>query len=194
MKSCSVFECPTKHYAKGFCEKHYQRHKKYGSPDDKKGDHVPIEIKFWRMVKKGCANVTPVGSDCWEWQGFKRKGYGRTWLNGKNMRAHRVAWIFANGQIPGGMVICHHCDNPSCVNPDHLFAGTNATNTADKVRKGRTYKKVTPAMVTIIREDARSSRKVAADLGISHSTVVGIRSGERLALKSFPDSDTAVIM
>jgi hypothetical protein len=67
-------------------------------------------------------------------------GYGEFFIRGKANRAHRLSWALLNGPIPNGMCICHTCDNPPCVNPKHLFLGTNLDNIADKVAKGRQAK------------------------------------------------------
>lgn len=75
---------------------------------------------------------------CWEWQGsISEKGYGRVGYEGKNNRAHRVSWIAFKGVIKKGFCVCHHCDNKRCINPDHLFQGTNQDNVTDKMIKGR---------------------------------------------------------
>lgn len=75
---------------------------------------------------------------CHEWTAHRHTfGYGGFKLNGKSYGAHRIAWVIANGPIPEGMCICHKCDNPCCVNHEHLFLGTHSDNMADKARKGR---------------------------------------------------------
>ena len=79
--------------------------------------------------------------DCWEWKAFKFKGYGRFYLNGKKY-AHRASWELHNGQIPQGMCVLHLCDNPGCVNPAHLFLGTQLDNIKDRDKKSRQAKGV----------------------------------------------------
>lgn len=78
---------------------------------------------------------------CWLWaKACKDNGYGMTYLNRSAITAHRCSWILNRGPIPIGMCVCHKCDTPACVNPDHLFLGTNRDNINDCQRKGRSLK------------------------------------------------------
>ena len=87
-----------------------------------------------RMAKK----MAVAESGCIEWTGATTSaGYGQIWHSGRVQLAHRVAWELAAGRTAEGSVICHRCDNPLCVNPDHLFAGTQRDNVRDMVPKGR---------------------------------------------------------
>lgn len=86
--------------------------------------------RFWTKVDKS--------GECWLWTGAHTStGYGKINVDGIPVLAHRLAWEMTNGTIPAGLCICHHCDKPQCVNPEHLFLGTHRENTADMIAKGR---------------------------------------------------------
>lgn len=92
--------------------------------------------RFTQEFIKQRVNVNE--NDCWIWKGSKhRQGYGNVTYKEKLELAHRVSWMIYYGEIPEGIKVCHHCDEPSCVNPAHLFLGTQLDNMADCIKKGR---------------------------------------------------------
>lgn len=91
-----------------------------------------IEERFWMKVDK-----TPNSKGCWNWTGFRHRGYGDFRNGAKMVRAHRYSYELNVSLIPEGMNILHSCDNPSCVNPDHLTPGTQLENVTDMMNKGR---------------------------------------------------------
>lgn len=95
---------------------------------------VPEPDRFWAKVR-----VQEDG--CWEWAGgLMWDGYGAFHRDGDGsvkQRAHRISWEYSNGPIPSGMLVCHRCDNPRCVRPEHLFLGTDQDNVDDMMSKGR---------------------------------------------------------
>ena len=94
---------------------------------------MTFEARFWSKVKKRGPD------DCWEWQACKTYGYGNIRFEGRAHKAHRISFLLANGYWPKPCC-CHSCDNRLCVNPNHLWEGTNAQNINDKVQKGRQSK------------------------------------------------------
>ncbi len=134
---------------------------------------------FWSRVQKS--------DGCWLWLGTLVKGYGQTSMHGKVVKAHRASYVLAFGEIPGGLCVCHTCDVPACVRPDHLFLGTQGDNAKDKVLKGRSMRgergshaKLTEKAVYYIRasfakgEDALC---LAKRFGVTRETVYHIVNG-----------------
>lgn len=108
------------------------------------GDEVAVRAPYrtWRSDEadrvRFWSKVDQTQEGCWLWQGtLFTQGYGCFKIAGKLHKAHRLAYTFAKGTIPLGLFVCHHCDNPRCVHPDHLFLGTIRDNVLDSVRKGR---------------------------------------------------------
>ena len=146
----------------------------------------PLEERFWEKVDvRG-------GNECWEWRGARMPwGYGRLRVGNKKCDyAHRVSYRLAFGGIPLGMFVCHRCDNPPCVNPQHLFVGTNLENRRDSVVKRRNRSpfplrgeanhaaKLTVAQVLEIRAAPGRPADIAARYGINWRTVSRIRRRE----------------
>lgn len=126
---------------------------------------------------------------CLEWTGFVQR-YGRIFYNGKSHLAHRVAWEITYGEIPENLVVCHHCDNPKCVNPKHLFIGTQTDNVADRERKGRNIvqkgekcgtAKLTEEQVKEILKSKLSLTKCAKLYGVTPQAISMIRNRKNWA-------------
>lgn len=112
--------------------------------------------RFWSKVNKT--------DSCWEWTGLKLKGrslpYGQITAYGKTYYTHRLSWIIHNGQIPDGKFILHSCDNPPCVNPAHLRAGTIQENNADRILRGRWAHGQTHSRANLTDKDVLEIRKL----------------------------------
>ncbi len=127
-------------------------------------------------------------SDCIIYKGFlDEKGYGR--IDGRQSYfSHRLAYHLANGVSPRGKLVCHRCDNPSCINPDHLYLGTYQDNANDKVERDRCAKlsgennptsSITDAYAQLILEDQGTSREICTKFGVTYNTVYNIKSGRK---------------
>lgn len=142
--------------------------------------------RFWKFVRK------VDGDGCWEWTGaIDDHGRGRFGVNGKNQTASRVAWTLAHGEVPAGLLVCHHCDNGKCVRLTHLFLGTYADNYADMVNKGRAgdrrslgerhgMAKLTNEQVRQIKDALRQGARivtVARDYSVTRSIIWAIKHG-----------------
>jgi hypothetical protein len=136
--------------------------------------------RHWTLTQYLEGYSTPDATGCRLWRGqLDKDGYGVCrWQNCR--KAHRLSWVQANGPIPDGMLVCHRCDTPACINPDHLFLGTDADNRTDMVTKGRRaqqhgernpYAKLTEDLVRAIRADARAHRAIASSYNVAKSTV-----------------------
>lgn len=108
--------------------------------------------------------VPEPNSGCWLWLGHVPTKYGTMSVGGKSVRAHRLSFEMHKGPIPDGLYVCHTCDVPTCVNPDHLFLGTHLENMQDMARKGRNLKNnslAAPGKVTRPKGERHSQAKVS---------------------------------
>lgn len=98
--------------------------------------------RFWNKVNKDGPIHPAIGTECWLWTGYCMPfGHGQFNIGKHVIRlAHRFSWEIHFGEIPKSMSVCHHCDMPNCIRPDHLFLGTQKDNMQDANRKGRQYK------------------------------------------------------
>jgi hypothetical protein len=134
MHLCKIEGCEEIVISDGLCDKHLHRYLMHGDPVKclVRSQNVLLEDEFWGDVDVKSEN------ECWIWRpGKNRQGYGKICIARQEYRAHRVAWELKFGKIPDGMLVLHKCDNPSCVNPGHLFLGNHQDNTNDCISKGR---------------------------------------------------------
>ncbi|WP_221885021.1 HNH endonuclease signature motif containing protein [Variovorax sp. DXTD-1] len=120
---------------------------------------------------------------CVEWQGAKSHGYGVLGCGDKLVLAHRLSYSLRHGPVPADLVVRHRCDNPACVNVEHLEIGTHKDNADDKVERGRSLKgehcpsaKLIAEQVASIRRDTRTHRAIAAVYGVTHRCIGNIKS------------------
>ena len=150
----------------------------------------PIEDRFWEKVQKS--------DGCWTWQGcLDRRGYGQIARGGKfggNVKAHRLSYRIAHGDLPESAHVLHRCDNPACVRPDHLFLGTHTDNMRDMWAKNRgrcdgagrsgeengNHRLTSANVAEIIRrhKGGEASRALAAEFGVSKTLVLMISAGK----------------
>ena len=135
-----------------------------------------IRERFWRYVdRRG-------DGECWPWVGSKRQnGYGQLNVQRYPFKAHRLSFFIHYGLLADNQCVLHTCDNPACVNPAHLFLGTQADNMADAARKDRTTFVVPPDGVAYVRDlwgAGYSQRAIARSTGYSRRTVGRIVNGE----------------
>lgn len=145
---------------------------------------VPEKVKVVKIKRKDLSLLERLhdwfqeSSGCWIWVGSKSKtGYGKITFHGEQIYAHRAMWEALNGLIPDGLSVLHKCDNPPCVNPNHLFLGTLKDNSYDRDTKGRSgTAKLKPSDVKEIRESNLQPKELASKYNIKTRTVYEILS------------------
>lgn len=137
---------------------------------------IPVGVRFGLQIMRE-------SSGCWVWVGSRStNGYGAIYYKGEKWTAHRLSWVLHHGEIPEGLCVLHQCDNPPCVNPEHLFLGTIKDNAQDAIAKGRfprlkVTSKLTAEQVEAIRTSKQSAKQIAAQFSITIWTVYDIRRG-----------------
>jgi len=153
----------------------------------KKNKHSIID-RFWKYTNKGKKD------ECWEWQGstMLHGGYGQLSIgfNRSPIKAHRLSYMIHYGEIPKNLFICHKCNNPLCVNPNHIYAGTPNDNWKDTINSGNAYKfinlggeqcrahKLTNEQVDTIKNSTESSIDLANKYKVSRQSIWKIRKGK----------------
>ena len=180
MAVCHAPGCTKEAKNRSFCWAHYERQRKYGAFD------LPVKKSLFQMFAESVEVDEP--DKCWLWQGNFLKtglGYGRINANRKSHMAHRLSYEFLVGPLEDGLLALHKCDNPRCVNPHHLYAGTHKDNAIDRAtRKPNSYAvganaakaKLTEDQVISIRQDERSCYALAKQYGVTPGLISMVKN------------------
>ena len=152
---------------------------------------IAMKDRFFEKVAKGD------GDDCWMWLATKTVGgYGQMRIGKVFQLAHRISYEVHIGEIPRGLYVLHHCDVRGCVNPSHLFVGTQSDNIKDAMRKGRIARgersgtsKLTEQQVEQIRAHTGTQREIAKLMGVWQGCISSIKSGRRWAHSAKQNKD-----
>lgn len=192
-KVCSYLGCGKKAHSKGLCVGHY-RQQRCGEtlrPLQKQFHGLSESERFMKWL-------APQSNGCWDWQGatIKHKdtrqySWHGFWRNssGNIELSHRAAWRMFKGEIPDGLHVLHKCDNPKCVNVEHLYLGTHQDNMRDVKERGRGnpghlqgskhgMAKLTEEKVREIRESSESAKEIAQRMGVARTTIYDVRNGK----------------
>lgn len=189
MRICSIEGCGKKHYGRNYCQRHYTQWRNNGDPMLLKVGHRYQEVSVEQRIRER-SRVNANGCVEFESKNTQRSGHCLISHKGRMRLVHRVVWELAHGTIPAGKVIRHRCDNPPCVNPEHLEIGTVADNNRDRDIRGRHralrgskngYAKLSEWQVIDIRKrlnQGESTYSLAGEFGVSQSTIWMIKSGQ----------------
>lgn len=177
--TCTVDGCLEPMYAKKMCQRHYKQFNKSGVVKlGLAGKHGPVEERFWHFVEK------KTDAECWNWKGrLDKDGYGSLRTPKTQLRAHRVSFQMHNYQSIDGLIVRHLCNNPSCVNPSHLAAGTQTDNMQDReiaknVPRNEKHHncKFSDEIVLQVIATKGTNKEIAEKFGMSASQVRNIKN------------------
>lgn len=181
---CVVAGCGKAVFARGWCGAHYAKWRKYGDPLVVKQRQI-----HGKTLRERFEQYTIKSDGCWLWIGNRDpNGYGRLNVNGTPMLAHRLSWTLHNSDI-GDVCVLHKCDNPPCVNPVHLFLGSQTDNCDDMWSKGRAkpghvigmkhgMAKLNDEQVLQIRKNEESIPEASVKFNVSETNIRDIRNGK----------------
>lgn len=200
-EKCSVEGCSENFYCLGYCRNHHANLKRNGHPtlaSLKSCGHCGVEFRSSTntiFCSDRCRFINKVDmshghgpdEDCWEWKGTKHgKGYGHFSIQEGERKivekAHRYAFKLFCNHDPGNLHVCHTCDNPSCVNPDHLFLATNTVNMLDRQRKQRQARGERAGNAKLTDDDVRALRNGADHVSMSVKTGASLSTIRHAAL------------
>lgn len=191
-EGCQVEDCERRHERHGFCKLHYRRWQQHGDTIARKGGKPYMGRTAEQVKARILATILITENGCWEWQQGRTQAGGYSALSWKGISpGHRVSYTVFVGPIPPGMFVCHKCDNPPCINPEHLWADTPHENNADMTRKGRAKRafvshprgekhhcaKLTDAEVETIRASTDRGVDLAHRYNVSQQLISNIRHG-----------------
>lgn len=185
---CSIEGCGTRVYGRGWCEKHYTRWRRHGDP--LKSDRATTDMTVEQQLLFLSREDKTTGCRVWH-KTSHQNPYGVF----KKQKPHRVAYETWVGPIPEGLIVRHKCDNPPCINPDHLETGTQADNIRDMVergryRHGRKYRGPKHVRASLTAKEAEAIRlehekgvltkeMLAEAYGVSRTTIIRVTTGRR---------------
>lgn len=158
-----------------------------------------VEKFYFRQDKNGpIPKHCPELGNCWNWTGNRSaQGYGFLGMNGRPRLTHRLSYVFEVGEIPPGMLVCHKCDNSSCVRPSHLFLGTPQENSRDMAEKNRARRitdeirlKKIKLIKYLMEEYGLNQTEVSKRLGIDQSNISKILKGKMCTYVNLDEYDS----